>query len=270
MLIFHVVDERDARAWQSGLYYGNSRPKTSLPAVRAAALAAQAGTLAECAKQKITANVDAVAFGSPSLDDPGMLSTGFSVCCPVAMSCASSMRRPASRLRAPTARPRAGDGAEFDRRAAAGPVRVRIARLQMRQARDGRDALQHRIRPRRSRRVVRRLALAAAAVAVTLIGSSSAAAPKATALHPDFTAVFSSTSYAPSSIATLRVITPVHSLDLQILRAGAERAWSSVGRPWGPEQHIRFRRLGANLVRVRLGAWTSGTVFRATHHHDGG
>ena len=37
MLIFHVVDERDARAWQSGLYYGNGRPKTSLPGSRCGA-----------------------------------------------------------------------------------------------------------------------------------------------------------------------------------------------------------------------------------------
>jgi hypothetical protein len=82
MLIFHVVDERDARAWQSGLYYGNGRPKTSLPAVRAAALAAQTGTLAECAKEKITSNVDDVAFGGPSVDDPAMLRTGFSCLLP--------------------------------------------------------------------------------------------------------------------------------------------------------------------------------------------
>jgi hypothetical protein len=108
---------------------------------------------------------------------------------------------------------------------------------------------------------VTRLLVVAAVVAVALTGSSSAAAPKETPLHPYFTAVFSSTSYAPGSLATLRVITPVHDLDLQILRAGAERAWSSVGRPWGPVRHIRFRRLGVNLVRVRLGAWASGLYF---------
>jgi hypothetical protein len=82
MLIFHVVDERDARAWQSGLYYGNGRPKTSLAAVRAAALAAQAGTLAECAKEKVTSNVDDVAFEGPSVDDPSVLRTGFSCLSP--------------------------------------------------------------------------------------------------------------------------------------------------------------------------------------------
>ena len=46
MLIFHVADEPDARAWQSGVYYADNTPKTSLPAVRSAALRAQEGALA--------------------------------------------------------------------------------------------------------------------------------------------------------------------------------------------------------------------------------
>jgi hypothetical protein len=77
MLIFHVVDERDARAWQSGVYYGNGRPKTSLPAVRAAALSAQSGSLAQCDADKTTANVDGVVFGGPSSSAPDTLQTGF-------------------------------------------------------------------------------------------------------------------------------------------------------------------------------------------------
>ncbi|HET7451033.1 MAG TPA: hypothetical protein VFJ78_10575 [Gaiellaceae bacterium] len=77
MLIFHVVDERDARAWQSGLYYGNGRPKTSLLKVRAAALAAQTGTLAQCDQPKTTANVDDVVFSGPSASAPNTLQTGF-------------------------------------------------------------------------------------------------------------------------------------------------------------------------------------------------
>ena len=106
-----------------------------------------------------------------------------------------------------------------------------------------------------------RAVVGAAAAAALLAAPSAAKVPLNTALHPAFTAVFSQTSYAPSGIATLRVTSPVRNLDLQILRAGAERAWSSVGRPWGPEQHIKFRRVGVNLVRVRLGAWTSGLYF---------
>jgi hypothetical protein len=77
MLIFHVVDERDARAWQSGLYYGNGRPKTSLPKVRAAALAAQTGSLAEGAQGKTRALVADVVFGGPSTSAPDTLQTGF-------------------------------------------------------------------------------------------------------------------------------------------------------------------------------------------------
>ncbi len=49
MLILHVADEPDARAWQSGVYYADNTPKSSLPAVRDAALRAQSGTLATCA-----------------------------------------------------------------------------------------------------------------------------------------------------------------------------------------------------------------------------
>ena len=109
--------------------------------------------------------------------------------------------------------------------------------------------------------MIRAVVALAAVAALVSVGSSSAALPKETPLHPYFTAVFSTTSYSPGSLATLRVTTPVHKLDLQILRAGAERAWSSVGRPWGPVHHIRFRRVGANLVRVRLGPWTSGLYF---------
>ena len=44
MLIFHVTDERDANAWQSGVYYPDDTPKTSMDALRSGALAAQDGT----------------------------------------------------------------------------------------------------------------------------------------------------------------------------------------------------------------------------------
>ncbi|HEU5362079.1 MAG TPA: N,N-dimethylformamidase beta subunit family domain-containing protein [Gaiellaceae bacterium] len=106
---------------------------------------------------------------------------------------------------------------------------------------------------------MKRLVLAAAALA--LVATPAAAAPKPSPLRPSFTAVFTQTSYAPGALATLRVKTPVRRLDLQILRAGAERGWSSVGRPWGPVKHIRFRHAGENTVHVRLGAWSSGLYF---------
>jgi hypothetical protein len=49
LLIFHVSDESNLAAWQSGLFYANDKPKSSLPAVRAAFEAARDGTLSSCA-----------------------------------------------------------------------------------------------------------------------------------------------------------------------------------------------------------------------------
>jgi hypothetical protein len=81
VLIFHVADERDARGWQSGVYYGNFTEKSSLPAVRDAALAAQAGTLAGCDEDKTTNDADAIVFHEPSADE-SMLSVDFSCALP--------------------------------------------------------------------------------------------------------------------------------------------------------------------------------------------
>jgi hypothetical protein len=51
LLFFHVSDEPDLDRWQSGLFYADDTPKTDLAVVRAAAQAAEAGTVT-CAKQK--------------------------------------------------------------------------------------------------------------------------------------------------------------------------------------------------------------------------
>ena len=82
VLIFHLADERDARAWQSGVYYANFTPKSSLAAVRAAALAAQAGTLGACSQDKTTSDVDGVVFHEPSSTDPSTLAVDFSCALP--------------------------------------------------------------------------------------------------------------------------------------------------------------------------------------------
>jgi hypothetical protein len=50
LLLFHVSDEVDLAAWQSGLYYADDSPKTSLAAVRKAANGARAGKLSDCRK----------------------------------------------------------------------------------------------------------------------------------------------------------------------------------------------------------------------------
>jgi hypothetical protein len=52
LLFFHVSDERDLAAWQSGLYYADDTPKSSLASVRQAIEQAHAGTLASCLSTK--------------------------------------------------------------------------------------------------------------------------------------------------------------------------------------------------------------------------
>ena len=46
--IFHLFDEPDLNRWQSGPYYADTKPKTSLPAIRDAAIAAREGKLGDC------------------------------------------------------------------------------------------------------------------------------------------------------------------------------------------------------------------------------
>ncbi len=48
IMIFHVVDESALSAWQSGPFYADGTSKSSVPAIRAAALAAHAGNAATC------------------------------------------------------------------------------------------------------------------------------------------------------------------------------------------------------------------------------
>jgi Bacterial Ig domain/Cellulase (glycosyl hydrolase family 5) len=48
ILVFHVVDESALSGWQSGPFYADGTPKSSLDAIRQAAIGAQNGTLASC------------------------------------------------------------------------------------------------------------------------------------------------------------------------------------------------------------------------------
>ena len=45
---FHLFDEADLNRWQSGPYYADTTPKSSLPAIRDAALKARNGELTDC------------------------------------------------------------------------------------------------------------------------------------------------------------------------------------------------------------------------------
>jgi hypothetical protein len=48
VFFFHLFDEADLNRWQSGPYYADTTPKSSLPAIRDAALKARKGELADC------------------------------------------------------------------------------------------------------------------------------------------------------------------------------------------------------------------------------
>jgi hypothetical protein len=51
LLFFHVSDEADLDRWQSGVYYADDSPKSDLPVVKSAALAARAGTLVKSCRR---------------------------------------------------------------------------------------------------------------------------------------------------------------------------------------------------------------------------
>jgi hypothetical protein len=48
VFFFHLFDEADLNRWQSGPYYADTKPKSSLPPIRDAALKARKGELADC------------------------------------------------------------------------------------------------------------------------------------------------------------------------------------------------------------------------------
>ncbi len=57
ILLFHVQDEASLAAWQSGEYYVDGTPKSSLPAIRDAADAVHRGVISTCPGLKLTPKV---------------------------------------------------------------------------------------------------------------------------------------------------------------------------------------------------------------------
>ena len=55
IMVFHVVDESALGTWQSGPFYADGTPKSSVPAIRTAALAARAGNAAACPDRRAPA-----------------------------------------------------------------------------------------------------------------------------------------------------------------------------------------------------------------------
>ena len=54
LFLFHTVDEKDLTAWQSGVYYADNTPKSSLAAVKAALDESRRGVVAYCDGLAIT------------------------------------------------------------------------------------------------------------------------------------------------------------------------------------------------------------------------
>jgi hypothetical protein len=54
MLLFHVQDEKDLAAWQSGVFYADGTPKSSLDPVRAGAAGVHRGVANTCAGMRLT------------------------------------------------------------------------------------------------------------------------------------------------------------------------------------------------------------------------
>ena len=68
LLLFHVVDEPQLGAWQSGMFYVDGAPKASLYPVRTAAFSSRRGIVAKCEGMQLTPKV--------VIDGPGRVKLG--------------------------------------------------------------------------------------------------------------------------------------------------------------------------------------------------
>jgi hypothetical protein len=64
LFLFHAVDESDLTGWQSGLYYADDTPKSSLDAVGLAFRDARQGVIAHCAGLKLAVHAKVVQRGA--------------------------------------------------------------------------------------------------------------------------------------------------------------------------------------------------------------
>ena len=79
---------------------------------------------------------------------------------------------------------------------------------------------------------------------------------------PALSARFTERSYVPGQLATVKLRSNVRPLTLRILRAGAERAWGSIGKPWAPPISFGWNVRGrSGDLSVRIGPWPSGLYF---------
>jgi len=64
LFLFHAFDETALAAWQSGLYYADGTPKSSLPAVRTAMEQSRRGVVARCPGMRLTVHPAVVQRGA--------------------------------------------------------------------------------------------------------------------------------------------------------------------------------------------------------------
>jgi hypothetical protein len=122
---------------------------------------------------------------------------------------------------------------------------------------------EHARHPIRRSRGVAAVAFAAVCLPAAALAAPDSEAPRGPAKPlPNLSAHFTQRSYLPGQTATVSLRSKHRVLTLQVLRAGAERAWNSVGKPWGPPQTIQWNSTGrAAPLRVRVGDWSSGLYF---------
>jgi hypothetical protein len=78
ILLFHAIDETELSAWQSGLYYANGTPKSSLAGVGAAASQSHRGVIAKCDGLRLTPKLKSLAWPTDRQLQRGETSVSFS------------------------------------------------------------------------------------------------------------------------------------------------------------------------------------------------
>jgi hypothetical protein len=81
LLVFHVSDESNGNAWQSGLFYADDTPKSSVKLMRAATEAAAEGTLSSCSSAKAPTFLDSVTLPQKGAFEPDNTSWGGDLTC---------------------------------------------------------------------------------------------------------------------------------------------------------------------------------------------
>jgi hypothetical protein len=109
-----------------------------------------------------------------------------------------------------------------------------------------------------------------ATLACAVVAAAAHPGPAAASRYrPVFSAVFNHTTYVPGQRALLELRGSARTVDLQLLRAGAERAWSSVGKRFGPPRHLLLGAGRIHTISVRMGGWPSGLYYARVTGRNG-